>query len=181
MDYLRISDIINLRISGGIFHDCAVHDIDTICWMLNEYPVEVYTQAHAHVPAIAAMDDVDTAVIVLRFPSHVLATIDLSRTAKYGYDQRIEVYGTEGMLVSENQRPTEVVVHTVDGARAQPIKHSFPQRYNDSYRLAMDHFINVIQGNEQVDITAANTCKVSKIASACERSHRERIPVRLDD
>lgn len=81
----------SLVISGGIFHDCGVHDIDFVCWMLGEYPESVYTQAHVHVKEIADMDDVDTVAITMKFPSGTLAMLDLSRNANYGYDQRVEV------------------------------------------------------------------------------------------
>ena len=74
-----------------MFHDCAVHDIDMICWILGEYPERVYTEACARMKAIADMDDVDTVLIVMNFPSGVIANIDLSRHASYGYDQRLEV------------------------------------------------------------------------------------------
>ena len=80
-----------LRQSSGMFHDCAVHDLDVVCWILGETPVEVYAQGTAQHPEIAAMNDVDTIAIVLKFPSGTLATIDLSRHSSYGYDQRLEV------------------------------------------------------------------------------------------
>ena len=82
-----------LRQSTGIFHDCGVHDIDVVCWIVGEAPDEVFAQGHAHHPEIAAMNDVDTVAIVMKFPSGVIATIDLSRHSSYGYDQRLEVSG----------------------------------------------------------------------------------------
>lgn len=77
-------------ILGGFYHDCAVHDIDLILWILGEKPISVFAQGHAFNDAIKAMNDVDQAAIVLKFPSGVLATIDLNREAVYGYDQRLE-------------------------------------------------------------------------------------------
>jgi len=76
---------------GGIFHDCAVHDIDMVCWIVGNYPTSVYTIAHANVDAIKAVNDVDTVIISFKFEDGTLATIDLSRFAAYGYDQRVEV------------------------------------------------------------------------------------------
>ena len=90
-----------LRISKGIFHDCAVHDIDMVCWIAGEGPREVYAQGSAFHPDIAAMGDVDTVAIVLKFPSSgVVASIDLSRHSQYGYDQRLEVGGGVGCVVN---------------------------------------------------------------------------------
>ena len=80
-----------LKISNGIFHDCAVHDVDMACWVVGERPVSVFAQGSAFDPEIGAIGDVDTAAIVLKFPSGVLASIDISRHSQYGYDQRLEV------------------------------------------------------------------------------------------
>jgi len=77
--------------AGGIFHDCAVHDIDMICWIVGDYPTSVYTVAHAHIDVIRSLNDVDTVIITMKFRDGTLATIDLSRYAAYGYDQRLEV------------------------------------------------------------------------------------------
>lgn len=80
-----------LKTSNGMYHDCAVHDIDVICWILGEEPSHVYAQGHAQHKGIAENNDVDTIIIVLTFPSGVLACINLSRHSSYGYDQRVEV------------------------------------------------------------------------------------------
>jgi predicted dehydrogenase len=78
-------------VAGGIFHDCAVHDIDIMCWVIGEYPSRVTAHVHAHTPEIAAIGDYDTVAVVLSFPSGTLGMIDLSRNSTYGYDQRLEV------------------------------------------------------------------------------------------
>jgi myo-inositol 2-dehydrogenase / D-chiro-inositol 1-dehydrogenase len=169
-----------LRISGGMYHDCAVHDIDICCWMLDEFPIEVFSMATAHIEDIRKLDDVDTVLISMRFPSGTLATIDLSRFAAYGYDQRVEVFGSKGMLISENQRPTELTSHLKTGTSQDCIKFSFPQRYADSYVLAMKHFLNVVQGKEEMSVKSTDAINVSLIASACETSHRTGKPVQLN-
>lgn len=74
-----------------MFHDCGVHDIDMICWLFEEWPEAVFSMAHAHWPAIANINDVDTVAITMKFPSGGIGIIDLSRYAAYGYDQRLEV------------------------------------------------------------------------------------------
>jgi len=77
--------------AGGIFHDCAVHDIDVMCWVLGEYPYRVTAHVYAHIPEISAIGDYDTVAVVLSFPSGTIGMIDLSRSSTYGYDQRLEV------------------------------------------------------------------------------------------
>ena len=81
-----------LKISGGMFHDTGIHDLDMVCWMIGEEPTTVHTMAHAHQQAVGDIPDVDTLVITMKFPSGVIAIIDISRHSTYGYDQRIEVY-----------------------------------------------------------------------------------------
>ena len=80
-----------LKISNGIFHDCAVHDVDMACWLAGEKPITVFAQGSAFDPEIEAIGDLDTAAIVLKFPSGALASIALSRHSQEGYDQRLEV------------------------------------------------------------------------------------------
>ncbi len=80
-----------LKISNGFFHDSSVHDIDVICWILGEDPIELYAQGTAHHPGIGAMQDIDTAAIVMKFPSGVIGMVDQSRHSSCGYDQRVEV------------------------------------------------------------------------------------------
>jgi myo-inositol 2-dehydrogenase/D-chiro-inositol 1-dehydrogenase len=166
-----------LKISGGIFHDCAVHDIDLVCWVLGARPTVVHAFAHAHNPHIAAIDDVDTVLVSMKFSSGALATIDLSRHAAYGYDQRLEVFGSKGMLVSENQRATALTSLGASGTHRDVILHSFPQRYADSYVQAMQHFLNVVRGTEALEITKSDAVDVSSIATACEQSFRTGLPV----
>lgn len=162
-----------LRISGGIFHDCGVHDIDAICWILGEDPVSVFTQAHAFHKEIAELDDVDQVIIVMKFPSGCIASIDLSRHAVYGYDQRIEIFGSKGMLEQQNRPPTSVVHHSEIGATQDPIETSFPQRYREAYEMELTHFLNVVLGIEkEILVKKEDTLRVCEIAAACEESYR---------
>lgn len=168
-----------LKISGGMFHDCAVHDIDIICWIVGEFPTQVFSLAQSHIKDIAALDDVDTVLISLKFPGGVLASIDLSRYAAYGYDQRVEVFGAKGMLISENQKPTELTSHLKEGTAQDCIKFSFPQRYADSYVFAMQHFLDVVEGKAEMSVKNVDAVNVSIIATACESSFRNGRPVEL--
>jgi myo-inositol 2-dehydrogenase/D-chiro-inositol 1-dehydrogenase len=130
----------------GIFHDCAVHDIDLICWMLGEYPSKVYASATAHMKQIKEIDDHDTVAINMTFPSGAMAMIDLSRFACYGYDQRLEVFGPGGMLKAGNQMSLGVEGYKSGSVQESPIWYSFPSRYDEAYKRELDHFLNVLQG-----------------------------------
>jgi myo-inositol 2-dehydrogenase/D-chiro-inositol 1-dehydrogenase len=143
--------IIKLKIhmnhfTDGIFHDCAVHDIDLTCWILGEYPSKVYASACAHMKHIADIDDHDSVAIQFTFPSGAMASIDLSRFAIYGYDQRLEVFGPEGMLQCGNQNALGVSSYKGTGVSEAPIWYSFASRYDEAYKRELDHFLNVVEG-----------------------------------
>ena len=161
-----------LMTSGGIFHDCAVHDIDIVCWIVGEAPLTAYATAHSFIPSIGEINDVDTVAIVLKFPSGAIATVDLSRHACYGYDQRLEVFGDQGMLVSENRAPTTLRQATSRGVFTDPIDYSFPDRYSEAYRFELDHFIEVVKGTAEMEITSYDALLANRVADACEKSYK---------
>jgi len=171
MDYLKIS--------GGIFHDCAVHDIDLITWVLGEYPSEVYVAANAMIPEINAINDHDNVAITLKFNSGTIAMIDICRFAAYGYDQRLEVFGHSGMLDVKNDSPNNTEYSTASANVEAPIYYSFPSRHHDGYRRELDHFLDVVQKGETMSVTGRMTSAVSKVADACEESAKSGMPVKL--
>lgn len=161
-----------LKTSGGIFHDCAIHDIDVICWMLDEYPVSVSAQAHAFVSGIRGIDDFDTVGILFKFKSGAIGLIDLSRFSVYGYDQRLEVFGPKGTLICGDFHPNPLNCYNEKGTTTVPIFYSFASRYAEAYTAEMEHFINVVQGFDKLCVTEERTLAVIRIASACEESAR---------
>ncbi|KAF6027210.1 hypothetical protein EB796_014480 [Bugula neritina] len=159
-----------LKISGGVFHDCLVHDIDAACWILGEFPKRVYAAAHAHNDAIKEMGDVDTVAAILKFESGALAIIDTSRDSRYGYDQRCEVFGTNGMFLNQNQRPSNMIKEELNGQSMGRMYNSFADRYELSYIQALQHFCRAVKGEESIEISKESTINVSKIATALEES-----------
>lgn len=135
-----------LRTSGGIYKDCAVHDIDLLLWITGELPTQVFSQAHVYDDKIKAINDFDTVSIVMKFPSGTLGMIDLSRNSCYGYDQRLEVFGVDGMLTSGNIRPNGVITETTKGTNKTPYYYSFASRYGEAYAIELDHFVDVFKG-----------------------------------
>jgi myo-inositol 2-dehydrogenase/D-chiro-inositol 1-dehydrogenase len=136
-----------IKVSGGLFRDMAIHDFDTACWLLGEAPVEVFAAASCLVDrAIAEAGDVDTAKILLRTASGKLCLISNSRRSGYGYDQRIEAFGSAGMARAANVTETTLQTWTEDGAAAAPFQNFFLDRYADAYRLEMTHFAEVLAG-----------------------------------
>lgn len=163
-----------LKISGGIFHDCMVHDFDIITWILGEYPVKVSAQAHAHIPEIKAIGDHDTVVVTLYFPSGTLGMVDISRNSSYGYDQRLEVFGPKGVIRADNEQPIHCVTTQYDqeGINSAPIWYSFASRFMNGYRRELDHFVDVVLGKAECSVWPKETLAVIKIAAACQESAR---------
>ncbi|KAJ8021249.1 hypothetical protein HOLleu_38395 [Holothuria leucospilota] len=162
-----------LKTSGGIFHDCGVHFIDIICWILGEGPISVYVQAHAFHNDIAGLGDVDQALIVMKFPSGCTGSIDLSRLSVYGYDQRLEIFGSKGMLEQRNKVPTSVVHYSDIGATHDPIEPTFRERYRESFELELVHFLNVQKGIEkEPSVKKEDALRMCRIADACKESYR---------
>nr|XP_012235426.1 PREDICTED: uncharacterized oxidoreductase C26H5.09c-like [Linepithema humile] len=163
-----------LAASGGIFHDCLVHDIDMVTWVIGDYPDKVAVLADANVPEIKAIDDFDTVAVTMHFPSGTLGMIDLSRNSNYGYDQRLEAFGPKGMLRADNEQPIHSVHrhHDVQGKVTAPIWYSFASRFLNGYRREFDHFVDIVLGKAESSVKSKEILAVSKIATACEESVR---------
>ena len=168
-----------LRTSRGIFHDCVVHDFDLVCHVAGAAPEEVFAYGSNLVPEIAEIGDVDNVVVSLRFPDGLLASIDVSRQGPHGYDQRLEVLGTEGMAQADNRPRTSVVLTRAEGSQRAPIDHSFPTRYRDAYRAEFVCFVECARGNRSVPISHEDVLRSHRVADAAEQSVREGAPVRL--
>jgi myo-inositol 2-dehydrogenase/D-chiro-inositol 1-dehydrogenase len=136
-----------IKVSGGLFRDMAIHDFDTARWMLGEAVTEVFAAASCLVdPAIARAGDVDTAKILLRTAFGKLCLISNSRRSGYGYDQRIEAFGSGGMARAGNVTETTLQTWSEKGAAAAPFQNFFLARYAEAYRLEMAHFAEVLAG-----------------------------------
>jgi len=167
-------------VSGGLFRDMMIHDFDTARWLLGEEPVELYAQASCLVdPAIGEAGDVDTAVVVMKTASGVLCQIDNSRRAVYGYDQRIEVLGSAGMLLADNPRPTTVVRAGADTVASDKPPWFFLERYDDAYRAELDAFCDVLAGGAP-PVTGEDGRRALALAEAANVSLAEKRAVKLD-
>jgi myo-inositol 2-dehydrogenase/D-chiro-inositol 1-dehydrogenase len=134
-----------LRLSGGLFRDMMIHDLDMARWLMGSEPVSVYAAASILVDDIVAeADDFDSAVVTLKSDTGVLCQINNSRRAIYGYDQRIEVFGSDGMARAENVTPTTLEIMDKNGALTDKPLHFFLERYADAYRLELDHFLDCV-------------------------------------
>ncbi|MGH8318188.1 MAG: inositol 2-dehydrogenase [Steroidobacteraceae bacterium] len=168
-----------IKVSGGLFKDMTIHDFDMARWLLAEPVVEVYTMAACLVdPAIGAADDIDTAKVLLRTASGRIALISNSRRSGYGYDQRIEAFGSAGSVRADNLTTNTVAVWSEGGTTRAPFQNFFLERYADAYRLEMDHFAAVLRGEEPA-VGFADGVHALELAEAAGRSHATGRPVAL--
>ena len=125
------------------------------------------------------MDDVDTVGVIMRFPSGAIGQIDQSREAVYGDDHGIEVFGSGGMLTSDNQNALASTHFHSTGSTQPPIKFSFPQRYSQAFDLEMNHFIDVMNNKEVSEVSKHDGLRSSYIIDAIEKSFKTGQPVNL--
>jgi myo-inositol 2-dehydrogenase / D-chiro-inositol 1-dehydrogenase len=132
--------------SGGILRDMTIHDFDTARHLLGEEPVEVSAIASRLVdPGLAAIDDYDSVMVMLRTASGKQCHINGCREAPYGYDQRVEVSGSQGVLLTDNHRPSTLRHWSAEHTEArEPLLHFFLERYADAYRNELGQFIDAL-------------------------------------
>ena len=159
--------------SGGLFKDFTIHDLDLARWILAEEPATLFASASCLVdPDIGRQGDVDTARVLLKTASGRLCVISNTRRSGYGYDQRIEAFGSAGLVAAGNVARDTVAVLNEDGASAAPIEPGFAQRYADAYRLQLDHFVDVARGRVASRATFADGVAALALAEACGTSLR---------
>ena len=153
--------------SGGLFRDMTIHDLDMARWLLGEEVSAISAHGASLVdPAIGKAGDIDSAVLVLQTASGKLCSISNSRRCSYGYDQRIEVFGSKGMLRADNRRATSVE-HAGDGGfSTDPVLHFFLERYADAYRLELHAFVEVLHGREGAIVTGLDGLRALQLADA---------------
>lgn len=169
-----------VRRSGGIFRDMMIHDFDMARFLLGEEPTEVFAVGSTLVdPAIGAAGDVDTAAVTLTTRSGAICQITNSRRAVYGYDQRIEVHGAEGMLQAGNVLENTVVAASGSGFRTAAAQAFFLERYETAYRLEMKHFVHAASGEGAPSPSIEDGLAAQLLADAADHSMKTGSPVVL--
>jgi myo-inositol 2-dehydrogenase/D-chiro-inositol 1-dehydrogenase len=161
-----------VRSSGGYFRDSTIHDLDLARWLLNEEVVEVSAFGSNLVDdAIREAGDFDTAITNLRSTSGRLCQINNSRRAVYGFDQRVEVFGSNGMLQTANQMESGLLRWSAEGTSHQDrLKLFFLERYADSFRIELDDFLNAVEAGKQPGVTGEDGRQALILADAAQQS-----------
>lgn len=169
-----------IKSSGGLFLDMIIHDFDMARYLLQDEPISVYAEADVLVdPAIGRLGDVDTAVTTLKFKKGTIVVIDDSRKAVYGYDQRIEAFGSLGMVATQNQREHSVITYTRTGSHMIPYKDFFMERYRQSYINEINEFLKICTGKNGDLVTVHDAYMATKIALAAMKSARRKKRVQI--
>jgi myo-inositol 2-dehydrogenase/D-chiro-inositol 1-dehydrogenase len=161
-----------VKVSGGLFKDMAIHDFEPV--------TEVFAAASCLVdPAIGEAGDVDTAKIILRTASGKLCVISNSRRSGYGYDQRIEAFGSKGLVRADNVMESTVSVWGEAGAATDAFQNFFLDRYAEAYRREMAHFAQIIRGEALPSVGYIDGVEALALAEAAGQSVETGQVVRL--
>ena len=173
-----------LEDAGGLLRDMTIHDFDLARYMLGEEPVEVFAVAGALIDPVlgAELDEVDSAMIVMRTASGTQCHINNSRTAVYGYDQRIELMGTKGMVQSGNRKPHEMRRYSAQSIEgAEPYLFFFIERYTEAFMAEIDAFVDAVETGEQPEVSFEDGRRALILAEAAYKSLSERRLVQVSE
>lgn len=171
-----------IEVSGGIFLDMTVHDFDMARFVAGSEVVEVYARGAVMVdPAIGEAGDLDTVSVMLTHENGVVTQIDNCRQAAYGYDQRVEAFGSAGVAASENHLDHSTVIRGANGGATANVQHFFLDRYIPSYVAQWNQFVAAIREGSPTPVGAADGRAPLVIGLAAWRSIREQRPVQLSE
>ena len=171
-----------IKVSGGIFLDMTIHDFDMARFLIGDEVESVYTTAAVRVdPEIGKAGDLDTALIVMQFKSGVIATIDNSRKAVYGYDQRVEILGSAGMISTGNCYPNQAILSTAAAVQQDLPLNFFMERYTESFVGEVQSFVTAVLEDRPTEVTGMDGRVAVVMGLAARKSYDERRLVRLEE
>lgn len=170
------------RNSGGIFMDMTIHDFDMARFLMNSEITEVYAAGAVLInPDFKEFNDIDTATVQLRFENGALGVIDNSRQAVYGYDQRVEVFGAQGMLIAENQKQNNVLQYHREGTQASNPEYFFLERYQTAYIMELEAFYEAWLNHKESSVNGYDGLQALRIANAANASLRTNKAIKVGE
>ncbi len=170
-----------LRVSGGMFLDMSIHDFDMARFQVGEVE-EVYAIGNVLIePGLNDFGDLDTTIITLKFANGAIGAIDNSRQAVYGYDQRLEVFCTEGTAQADNETETTIRKGNRDGFLAAKLPYFFMQRYAPCYIEEVRTFIECVRDDRPTPVTGRDGRMAVVIGHAAWKSFHEQRPVKITE
>jgi len=171
-----------IKVSGGIFLDMTIHDFDMARYLIGSEVESVYAVGGVLVdPRIGEAGDVDTALVTLQYASGALGSIDNSRRAVYGYDQRIEVFGSVGGIVVTNRTPDNAILSDAEGVHAARPLHFFMERYTEAFVAEMQAFVSCVLDDRPPPVGGMDGRIPVVMGLAAWKSLREQRPMRLTE
>jgi myo-inositol 2-dehydrogenase/D-chiro-inositol 1-dehydrogenase len=171
-----------VKVSGGLFLDMMIHDFDMARYLIGEEVEEIFALGGVRIdPAIGDAGDIDTAIVSLKFKNGVFGAIDNSRRAVYGYDQRVEVFGSAGMLVAENNTPTRTRLSSAEAVQEDLPLNFFMHRYIDSYITEMEAFVECILQDRDPPVGGMDGRMPVVLGKAARMSLERNRPVALSE
>ncbi|HEY79523.1 MAG TPA: inositol 2-dehydrogenase [Caldilineae bacterium] len=169
-----------IKVSGGIFLDMTIHDFDMARYLISDEVAEIYAAGEVMVdPAIGEAGDIDTALITLKFRNGVIGAIDNSRRAVYGYDQRVEVFGSEGVVMVGNVKPNQAVVADAAGVHSAKPLYFFLERYAEAYVAEIEAFLDALREDKTPPVTGLDGRIPVVMGYAAWESYRSNRPVQV--
>ncbi|WP_244527716.1 inositol 2-dehydrogenase [Virgibacillus chiguensis] len=167
--------------SGGIFMDMSIHDFDMARFISGSEVEEVYVVGGALInPEFKQYEDIDTALITLKFENGLVGVIDNSRQAVYGYDQQLEAFGSKGSAKVNNEKESSVEVLLKEGVKSSNPLHFFLERYNDAFIEEVEQFFEAINNDEEVPCGFVDGIMAQRIASAAKESLLTGLPIKVE-
>lgn len=172
-----------VEVCGGLLRDMTIHDFDLARFMLDEEPVEVFAMANALVDPNTGMelDDFDTAMVQMRTVSGKQCHINNCRQAAYGYDQRVELHGSKGMVISGNKTPTAVQRFGATGQVADTYLDFFIERYEESFAAEIDAFVEAFEQGTSPEVGFEDGRMALVLAEAAYKSIAENRMVQVSE
>ena len=171
-----------VKVSGGLFMDMMIHDFDMVRYLSGSEVTEVFATGAVLVdPEIGKAGDIDTAIVSLKFANGAIGEIDNSRRAAYGYDQRVEVFGSKGCITVSNDTDSSAVLSTSEAVTSEKPKFFFLERYKDAYISELREFFEAIKNNTQPPVVGIDGLKPVLIALAAKKSLAEGRPGKVEE
>lgn len=171
-----------IKSSGGIFLDMMIHDFDMARFIVGAEVKEVYAQGKVRIdPAIGEVGDFDTVVATLTFENDTIAILEASRKATYGYDQRLEIFGSKGMAQMDNHTLSKANVFNASGGHSPKFLPFFLERYEQAYKYELHAFINSLLKDAPVPVNAYDGYMSTAIALAATKSAKEGCIVKMEE
>lgn len=171
-----------VKSSGGMFADMTIHDFDMARFLAGSEPEQVYAVGGALInKEIEQYDDIDTAIITIKFENGAMAVIDNSRQAAYGYDQRVEVFGSKGMAKCENNIETQMTLFVDDGVISDKPLYFFLERYQESFKEELVQFFDAINAGKETPVVGKDGLVPLTMGIAAKKSLKENRPVQISE